>query len=251
MKRFALIITLTMLLPACDNGADTVMQSASGIETVSGAKSTDTHEPERRDPLLWLEEVEAERALQTVRAWNAQSLERLTGDERFESFQTDTLAIVNANDKIPFGAYRGGYIYNFWQDADSVRGVLRRTSLEDYRSAAPNWEVLLDVDALSATEQANWVYKGSTCLAPAYTRCLLRLSDGGKDASEQREWDHTEKAFVEHGFYVPEAKARVAWEDVDTLLIATDWGEGTLTQSGYPFILKRWLRGSDMSDATE
>lgn len=190
MKRFAPIIGLVSLVTACGNDNDSVSLSASSVENAPALKSSDIAKSERNDPLIWLEETEGQKALETVRSWNARSLERLTSGERFMRLQADALTIVNADDKIPFGSYRGGYVYNFWQDADAVRGVLRRTSLENYRSAAPDWETLLDVDALSASEQANWVYKGSSCLAPEYTRCLLRLSDGGKDAAEQREWSH-------------------------------------------------------------
>ena len=203
------------------------------------------------DPRQWLEAVDDPNALAQVRAWNTRTLDRLTADPRFDRFEADALAILNADDRIPFGTYRGGHVYNFWQDADRVRGVLRRTSLEQYVQDSPEWDSLLDIDALAAQENANWVYKGSTCLAPSYTRCLIRLSDGGKDASEQREWDHERKAFVDEGFFLPTAKSRTAWQDADTLLVATDWGAGSLTASGYPFIVKRWQRGTDLVSAVE
>jgi prolyl oligopeptidase len=200
---------------------------------------------------MWLEEIEGERALESVRAWNARSLELLQADPRYAELETEALAVVNAKDKVPYGAYRGGAVYNFWQDDEHVRGLVRRTSLESYLTEKPEWELLLDVDALAKEEGRNWVYKGSVCLPTDYERCLLVLSDGGKDASTRREWSHKTKSFVEGGFVMPEAKADAAWVDEDTLLVATDWGPGTTTASGYPFIVKRWRRGEPLEAAVE
>ena len=207
------------------------------------------------DPYLWLEEVEGEDALKTARTWNARSLERLQTDPRFAEMENSALTILNADDKIPYGFHLGDYFYNTWRDETNVRGLLRRTPLESFLSEAPVWETLLDIDQLAAIEYANWVYKGSTCLEPSFTRCLVSLSDGGKDARERREWDHETKSFVEGGFFIPEAKSRVAWKDADTLLVATDWGldeeGGSLTESGYPYILKAVRRGEPLSQAQE
>ncbi len=204
------------------------------------------------DPYLFLEEVEGETALNTVRSWNDATLEKLTADSRFDEFQSEALAILNAEDKIAYGQYRGGHVYNFWQDAEHVRGVLRRTSLESYASQGPSdWETLISIDALAEEEGQNWVYKGSTCRPPAYTQCLLSLSDGGKDATTYREWNHDTASFVEGGFSLPEAKSGVTWAGADSLLVATDWGEGSLTESGYPFIIKRLERGQPLDEAVE
>ncbi len=203
------------------------------------------------DPHLWLEDVDGARALDQVRAWNARTLDELEGDPRYAGLLADALAIVNAQDKIAHGAYRGGHVYNFWQDETNRRGLVRRTSLDSYLGDAPAWETLLDVDALAEAEGRNWVYKGSTCLGPDYQRCLLTLSDGGKDAAVRREWDHEAKAFVPGGFHLPEAKAGAAWLNRDTLLVATDWGDETVTQSGYPFVIKALTRGQSLDEARE
>ncbi len=201
------------------------------------------------DPYLWLEEVEGEKALDWVRARNKESLAVLEGDARFKPFEEQALEIVNAADRIPYGVYRGGHVYNFWQDETHVRGIWRRTSLDSYRSDAPEWETILDVDALADAEEENWVYKGVSCLAPDYTRCLLTLSRGGKDASVIREYDIEKKAFVDGGFVIPEAKSRFSWLDEDRLLVGSDFGEGSLTSSGYPRIIKLWARGTDLAEA--
>lgn len=250
-------VTAPMTTPAVppeDDGQDTGSEAETSADTDAAAGADmaaigDTVPVE--DAYLYLEEVEGEAALDTVKAWNGETLERLQSDPRFAEFEAEALAIVNASDKIAYGAYRGGMVYNFWQDETHVRGVLRRTSLASYASDAPEWDILLDVDALAEAEDANWVYKGSTCLRPDYTRCMLTLSDGGKDAAVRREWDHEAKAFVEGGFYIPEAKGGVTWVDQDTLLVQTDWGEGTMTESGYPFIVKRLARGQALEDAVE
>ena len=214
-----------------------------------------TIETSPQDTHLWLEEVEGEAALAWVKEQNTRSLGVLTGDERYAQFEADALDIVNSTDRIAYGTIRNGQVYNFWQDKDNVRGLWRRTSLVSYGTDAPDWETVIDFDALSASEDANWVFKGSNCYTPegsSETRCLISLSDGGKDAVIQREFDLTTKTWVEDGFITPEAKQNASWLDIDTLLIGTDWGAdgSTLTESGYASIVKRWTRGTPLESAT-
>ncbi|HRO03874.1 MAG TPA: S9 family peptidase, partial [Terricaulis sp.] len=202
----------------------------------------------REDPYLWLEEIEGERALAWVREQNARSLAVLEADPRFAQLHTDALAIANNRDRLPLGGVEGGYYYNFWQDETHVRGIWRRASITSFTSGAPQWQTMLDVDALAAAESANWVFKGADCFQ---NRCMIALSDGGRDAVEWREFDLSMRTFVAGGFVVPTAKSSVAWQDADTLLVATDWGEGSMTESGYAYIVKRWARGTPLSEAVE
>jgi prolyl oligopeptidase len=206
---------------------------------------------ETTDPYLWLEDVEGERALAWVRAHNERSLGTLTRDPRYQKFYDAAVAIAEDKSRIPYGSLRSGWVYNFWQDETNIRGLWRRTRLDSYQSQSPSWEKLLDLDALAKAEGKSWVYKGVYCLPPDWRHCLVKLSDGGKDASVHREFDVETRAFVKEGFVLPEAKADVVWKDKDTLLVATDWGEGTLTASGYPFIVKEWKRGQPLSAAKE
>ncbi|GAC17357.1 prolyl oligopeptidase family serine peptidase [Paraglaciecola arctica] len=198
---------------------------------------------------LWLEEVEGEQALAKVNGWNKVTLDKLMADKRYAQFLEAGLEIVNAKDKIPYGTYKGGFVYNFWQDENQVRGMLRRTTLDEYSKPQPKWQDLLSIDALSALEEKNWVYKGSECLESNYDRCLLSLSDGGKDSVEMREWDHSKQDFVENGFVIPEAKTGVSWKDINNINIATNWDDDSLTESGYPFIIKSLQRGQQLTDA--
>ena len=202
------------------------------------------------DPYLWLEEVEGERALEWVHARNRECFDELEADERYGKFLSQAEKLLNAKDRIPYGSIRGKYVYNFWQDAEHVRGIMRRTTPKSYRLAKPEWETVLDIDALAKAEDENWVYKGTAWLAPDYERCLIKLSRGGTDASVHREFDMVAKRFVEGGFALPEAKSGVTWLDRDTLLVGTDWGEGSLTESGYPRVAKRWKRGTPLAEAT-
>ncbi len=204
------------------------------------------------DPFLWLEETEGERALNWVRAQNERSLAVLKGDPRYQKFYEQALAILNAQDKIPWvGFGKGDAMGNFWQDETHVRGLWRETTLDSYRTDTPQWQTILDIDALAATESANWVYKGGASLSPELRKSLVYLSDGGKDAYEMREFDKVARQFVTGGFAAPEGKQNIAWIDNDTLLIARDWGEGTMTKSGYAFVLKRWTRGQSLDQAVE
>ena len=202
------------------------------------------------DPYLWLEEVEGERALAWVNEQNTRSLGVLQGDPRYAELHEQALALVQARDRIPSpGFTHDGHIDNFWQDAGHVRGIWRRTTIDSYRTDAPEWETILDLDALSAAEGKNWVYKGSSCLPPQERLCLISLSDGGKDAVVVREFDSVSRTFVEGGFELPESKGAATWVDADTLLIARDFGEGSLTSSGYPMIVKRLKRGQSIDQA--
>ncbi|MFA7261966.1 MAG: prolyl oligopeptidase family serine peptidase [Caulobacter sp.] len=204
------------------------------------------------DPFTWMEEIEGTRALDWARAENARSLPVLQTDPRYEGLHASALEIVNAKDRIPGVGFSGdGTLGNFWQDAEHVRGLWRRTSVDSFRQAEPVWETILDFDALAKTEGQNWVYKGATCLAPDDRYCLVQLSDGGKDAVTLREFDTVTKAFVAGGFVSPDGKQNVSWLDKDTLLIARDWGPGTMTKSSYPFVLKAWKRGAPLEQATE
>lgn len=202
------------------------------------------------DPYLWLEEVEGERALAWVHQQNNRSLPVLENDPRYAGLLDAALEVAQSRDRLPLGQIRGGYVYNFWQDPDHVRGILRRAPLAGYAANDPRWETVLDIDALARAENANWVYQGADC-DPSGVRCMISLSNGGLDASTDREFDLQTRQFVDGGFVVPEAKSNIGWLDRDMLLVATNWGEGSLTESGYPFILKAWRRGTPLASATE
>jgi prolyl oligopeptidase len=204
------------------------------------------------DPYAYMEEAEGAKALAFARAENARSLPQLQNDPRYAGHYADALKIATAKDRIPAVTLAGdGSLRDFWQDADHVRGVWRTTTLGSYRTAAPAWRTILDIDALAKAEGRNWVFKGAQCLKPADRYCLVSLSNGGKDAVEIREFDARTGAFVDGGFRLPEAKTNVAWIDKDTLAIATEWTPGDLTQSSYPYILKILKRGQPLSAARE
>jgi prolyl oligopeptidase len=203
------------------------------------------------DPYLWLEDVSGARAMDWVNAHNARSQAVLEADPRYSTYYNEALAIAQAKDRIPFGRFIGGQIYNFWQDADHVRGVFRRTSLADYQKEQPAWQDVLDLDALAASEKANWVYKGVDCARPAERRCLVSLSDGGEDAVTVREFDLPTGRFVDNGFLLPKGKQRIDWEDEDTLLVSREWAPGQLGRTGYPYIVKRLKRGQPLAAAVE
>jgi prolyl oligopeptidase len=204
------------------------------------------------DPYLWLEDVQGDKALAWVKARNAATQARLEKHPRYEPTRQQLLAILDARDRIAYLSRRGDGLYNFWKDAKQPRGLWRRTTLAEYRKAEPAWETVLDLDALAAAEKENWVWHGATCLAPDYRRCMVSLSRGGADATVQREFDTQAKRFIDPqdgGFVLPEAKSDVSWLNADTLLIGSDFGPGSLTDSGYPRVIKRWQRGQALAQA--
>ncbi|NIQ97648.1 MAG: S9 family peptidase, partial [Desulfuromonadales bacterium] len=204
---------------------------------------------EAEDPFLWLEEIEGEKALDWARERNAESLGVLEKLPEFEPFFEKNLAVYDSQDRIAYPAIRGEHLYNFWRDAEHERGLWRRTSFEEYRTGEPQWEVLIDLDALAEAEGENWVWDNVGCLAPDYERCLVRLSRGGADAVVVREFDIPTKTFVEDGFQLPEAKGGAEFLDHDTVYVMTDFGAGSMTESGYPRIVKTWKRGTPLEEA--
>ena len=203
------------------------------------------------DPFIWLEETRSDRALEWVENENEKTVAALQTDPRFEALKAEALAIYDAEDRIPSVSFRHYGLVNFWQDAKNPKGILRRTTLESWRTDNPEWETILDVDALAAAEGKEWVYGGMTCLPPDGTRCMVYLSDGGKDASIAREFDLDTLDFVDGGFELPESQGSASWVDQDTLLVSRDFGDGTVTDSFYPFTTRVWKRGTALEDAPE
>jgi len=225
--RYALATPFLLLfLAACDGQAPTTEPEAAApavtAAVVEEAPTSDAAAPE--DPYLWLEEVEGDRALAWVEDQNEVSLGYLEALPTFGPLYERNLEIYNSDERIPMPAIRGAHVYNFWRDAEHVRGLWRRMPVDTYLAGGSDWEILLDVDALAETEGEDWVWKGSDCLRPEYRHCLLNLSRGGADATVVREFDVATRTFVENGFQLPEAKSRLSWKDADTLYVGSDFG---------------------------
>ena len=204
------------------------------------------------DPYVWLEDVDGDAALEWVRARNASIEADLFADPRFEPLRAGTLEVLEADDRIPMPSRHGDVVHNFWTDREHRRGLIRRTSWTDYVAGTEQWETVLDIDALAEVEGQSWVYKGSATRRPDRRRTLIDLSPGGGDATTTREFDLGEKRFVppeEGGFVRPVSKGSLRWIDDDTVYVASDFGPGTMTTSGYPRTVRRWSRGTPIEDA--
>ncbi|MBT8141950.1 MAG: S9 family peptidase [Gammaproteobacteria bacterium] len=205
---------------------------------------------EDSDPYLWLEDVDGEKALNWVKARNKESLDYLEAIPGFKELNKKNLEVYDSDERIAYPSIRGDYVYNFWKDDEHIRGIYRRTTLAEYlKSDDPDWKTVLDIDALAESENKNWVYKGSSCLYPEYTRCILNLSIGGSDAVVRREYDLNTQSFVENGFVTKESKGAIAWLDKDTVMVGVDFGPESMTDSGYPKLSKLWKRGTPLTDA--
>ncbi len=217
---------------------------------IAGAATVFSQDNRNDDPFIWLEEVEGENALEWVEEKNRESLGILKSDMHYEDFYSQSLEILNSRDRIASPSIIGDFIYNFWQDAEHVRGIWRRTPKDQYLAGEPEWEIILDIDEMSEKDGVNWVFGGASGLYPDYERFMVALSRGGGDAVVRREFDMNSKTFIDDGFYVPEAKGSLSWLDENTLLISTDLGEETMTTSGYPRQVRLWKRGTPLEDAT-
>ena len=209
-------------------------------------------ETDAEDPYIWLEEIQGEKALEQVREWNADTEAVLTATPEYPVARAWAKQILDDDRQIAMpDAIQGDMVTNLWRDADNPRGLWRIASLDSYTAGAPEWRTLIDVDQLGRDEGESWVWHGANCLAPEYERCLISLSPGGTDADVVREFDVTTVSFVDGGFTLPEAKSNVAWFDEDTLFVGTDEGEGSLTDSGYPRLVKLWERGTEFASARQ
>ena len=197
------------------------------------------------DPFQWLEDIDAPKSMTWVESQNAKSAKRLEADPRYETFHTEARAIFTAQDRIPSPRFRAGGIDNVWQDAGHVHGIWRHATEASYRTAQPQWETLLDFDALSKAEGKNWIWKGADCLKPAQAICLVALSNGGGDAVELREFDTASRQFVTGGFRLPEGKQNIEWIDASSLIASREWTPGEVTNSGYGYVVKILPRGGE------
>jgi len=235
MRKLIGLSLAVFILPACGG------QDGSGPTAYDFSK----------DAYTWLEDVEGEEALAWVEEQNAASLGHLESLPVFEPLRQRNLEIYNSDERIAAPAMRGDYVYNFWRDEDNIRGRWRRMLLDDYIDGSEDWELVLDLDKLAEGEDEDWVWKGAQCLRPEYRRCLLNLSRGGADAVVVREFDVETKTFVMDGFSIAEAKHRVSWIDQNAVWVGSDFGEGSLTDSGYPRTARLWRRGEPIEEATE
>ena len=217
---------------------------------ITAAASAHAEEPDMsQDPYAWLEDVTGAKALDWVKAQNARSEQRLATTPQFKQMESGIREVLDSDAKIPGVQKIGDHYYNFWKDREHARGLWRRTTLEEYRKPNPKWETVIDLDALNQAENEQWVWHGADCLRPDYRRCLVALSRGGSDADVTREFDLVDKQWVKNGFFRPEAKGALGWIDADTVYVFTDFGDGTMTRSGYPRVVKRWRRGEPLASA--
>jgi len=196
------------------------------------------------DPWLWLEDIDSEKSLDWVRAENQSTAERLKSNPLFEDLYSEAKTILNSASRLPNVYQDEGWLYNVWRDEKNPRGLF-----EGFAADEPAWETVLDIDALGKEENQQWVFKGMSCLAKQPQHCLVRLSPGGGDAVVIREFNSVTKTFVKDGFQLPVAKGFTSWIDADSVFVSTDFGEGSMTSSGYPRIVKRWQRGTPLSAA--
>jgi prolyl oligopeptidase len=216
--------------------------------TQAGAQQSGAEQP---DKYTWMEDIHGERPMAWVKAENARTAAVLEKNGHFAPLQAEALKVLESPDRLPEPELRNGVVYNTWQDAEHVRGIVRRTTFKDYLTPQPKWETVLDYDALSKAEKQSWVGRGLTCLEPEDELCLVELSAGGEDAETLREMDLKTGKFVEGGFVLPRGKQSAAWVDKDTLLIGRDWGPGTMSEAGYPITVRRWKRGRPLESAEE
>jgi prolyl oligopeptidase len=224
--------------------AQTVTAGATPPSVASDSAGSD-------DKYLWLEDATGDRAMAWVKTENARTAAVLEADPHYAPFFAEALKLAEDPNRLPIPSLRGDEVYNQWRDAANPRGLLRKTSVTNYLGKDPHWTTVIDFDALGKAEHVGWVNRGMSCLYPGDRYCMVQLSAGGEDAVTAREFDLKTSQFVPGGFVLPHSKQNVSWVDKDTLLVERDWGPGTMTASGYPFVIKEWKRGTPLDTAKE
>jgi prolyl oligopeptidase len=224
------------------------MLAATPLSALAGPQAGGDSAADGTNPYLWLAQIHGQKALRWAAAQTGRSALALEADSSYARDRSQMLDVLNANTRIPDGTLDHGWVLNFWQGADHVRGVWRRTTIADYARKAPHWQTLLDVDQLDSRLHQDWVWHGADCIGD-FERCLVQLSPGGGDAAETREYDPKTQSFVTGGFELPVAKGGAVYLSRDAVLVATDFGPGSMTPSSYPRIVKLWRRGEPLAAA--
>jgi len=206
---------------------------------------------DQADKYGWLGDIHGEKSMAWVKAEDARTAAVLEKQKPFDQLREEALGVLDSPDKLAAPQFRDGMVYNTWRDKNHVRGIVRRTTLENYLTADPKWETVIDYDALGKQDQKSWVGKGLSCLEPEEEHCMVGLSVGGEDAITLREFDLKSGKFVDGGFELPRGKQNLQWLDKDTLLIAREWGPGTMSEAGYPITIRKWKRGTPLESAVE
>jgi prolyl oligopeptidase len=244
-------LVAALFLIAATNAPRVTAQQAATHSADSSDAATSGSPSAETDKYIWLEDVSSPRSMAWVNAENARSLKVLEADPHYAAYHADALKLSEAPDRLPMPDQRGDEIYNFWRDANHVNGIFRKTTLADYLTKEPTWKTVIDYDALGKQDNVKWVSEGVDCLYPGDRYCMVALSAGGEDAQTLREFDLKSGKFVDGGFTLSHSKQQVSWLDKDTLIVARDWGAGSMTASGYPFIVKLWKRGTPLDSAKE
>lgn len=206
--------------------------------------------PQPDDPYLWLEEIHSDAALGWAAERTAET-EALYASPAREALQHRLRGILDDPDRLVVASRHGDWMYDLWRDAENPRGVWRRASRASFRSGAPEWQVLLDLDELGTREATQWSWSRAVHGPAGTDRVLVQLSPDGGDATVLREFDLATATWVdEQPFLLEVQKSHAAWIDRDTLLVASPLSGGGTTDSGYPDSARVWRRGTPLSAAS-
>lgn len=204
------------------------------------------------DDLQWMEDPHGAEALAWARKATQQTRERLGA---LPSRATLAKELGSVLEQAPAEADQyllGERVVRFLRDGAHPYGLLQ-TAPRVKDGQATGWKTVLDVAQLREREGVAFELQtftlASSCLAPEYVRCLLRLSPAGGDEVEIREFDLARGAFVDGGFKVDKSRAFAEWMGPDTLLVAHTLGDSAKTLAGWPATVSLWSRGQPLTSA--
>ncbi len=204
------------------------------------------------DDLIWLESPHDAKALAWTREATNRTRQRLGALPSEKTIAAELTTVLAQAPAEPDQFLLGARAVRFLRDAANPYGLLQTTP-RNAKGVARVWRTVLDVAELRKREgtalELQAYSLGNSCLAPAYTRCLLRLSPGGGDDVEIREFDLNKGVFVADGFKMDKSRAFAEWLGPDKLLVAHTLEGAPKTLAGWPASIRIWSRGTPLAQA--
>lgn len=204
------------------------------------------------DGYLWLEQPHDAKALEWARQSTRSSTQALQALPAYAGLRQELGDVLKGQPAEADVVLLGERGLRFLKDPAHPYGRLQTRARNAGGGFDGEWRTVLDVAELRSREGIPFELQayslGDACLASS-ARCLLRLSPGGGDEVEIREFDLNRGRFVDGGFQVPRSRAFVEWMGPDLLLVETTANGQPKTAAGWPAQVSLWQRGQALSEA--
>ncbi len=206
-----------------------------------------------KDPFLWLEAQRDPKAVDWAKGETRKTIERLQAFPSYAQVKQGLETTLKGAPPQPGIVLMGNRALRFLVTEANPFGQLQ-VAQRDANGVPGAWRTALDLTALRkqsgiSYELLAWALDDA-CLPPEYNRCLLKLSHGGGDETELREFDLDKGEFVKDGFQVPKSLSMAQWLNRDLILVQQTATPGSRhTLNNFPTAVQLWRRGQPLKDA--